>query len=81
MRGIQFRSSFNPKMNYSKIPMNQLIFGGRIGIDLQLYNSRTLSQEVFDYFCFKHFNELLMINCRMTKTCCNRTLQHPKNEQ
>ena len=33
---------FNPKINAWKIPVNQLIFL-RIGIDLQLYYSRTLS--------------------------------------
>ena len=34
--------------------MNQLIFYGRISIDLQLYYSRTLSQELFKHMCIKN---------------------------
>ena len=37
--------------------MNQLIFQGRIGIDLQLYYGLTLSPEVFKHTRFKHFKE------------------------
>ena len=32
------------------MPVNQLIFTGIIGIDLQFYYSRTLLQEVFEHF-------------------------------
>ena len=37
-----------------KTPMNQLIFREEL-VDLQLYYSRTFSQEVFKHMCFKHF--------------------------
>ena len=37
--------------------LKQLIFYGRIGIDLRLYYSQNLSQEVFKHMCFKHFKE------------------------
>ena len=37
-----------------KTPVNQLIFRGEL-VDLQLYYSRTFSQEVFKHMCFKHF--------------------------
>ena len=37
--------------------LKQLIFQGRIGIDLRLYYSQNLSQEVFKHMCFKHFKE------------------------
>ena len=39
------------------ITVNLLIFQGRICIDLQLYYSQTLSQEVFKHMCFKHLTE------------------------
>ena len=32
------------------MPVNQLIFKGIIGIDVQFYYSRTLLQEVFEHF-------------------------------
>ena len=35
-------------------PMNQLIFREEL-VDLQLYYSRTFSQDVFKHVCFKHF--------------------------
>ena len=35
-------------------PVNQLIFREEM-VDLQLYYSRTFSQEVFIHMCFKHF--------------------------
>ena len=35
-------------------PVNQLIFREEL-VDLQLYYSRTFSQEVFKHMCFKHF--------------------------
>ena len=38
-----------------KTPVNQLIFREEL-VDLQLYYSRTFSQEVFKHMCFKHFN-------------------------
>ena len=44
-------------INASKITVNQLIFLGRIGIDLHFYYSQTLSQEFFKNVCFKHFKE------------------------
>ena len=44
-------------INASKITVNQLIFWGRIGIDLHFYYSQTLSQEFFKHVCFKHFKE------------------------
>ena len=37
-----------------KTPVNQLIFREEL-VDLQLYYSRTFSQEVFKHMCFKHF--------------------------
>ena len=37
-----------------KTPVNQLIFREEL-VDLQLYYSRTCSQEVFKHLCFKHF--------------------------
>ena len=37
-----------------KTHVNQLIFGEKL-VDLQLYYSRTFSQEVFKHMCFKHF--------------------------
>ena len=38
-----------------KTPMNQLIFREEL-VDLQLFSSRTFSQDVFKHMCFKHFN-------------------------
>ena len=37
-----------------KTPVNQLIFREEL-VDLQLYYSRTFSQEVFKHMCFKYF--------------------------
>ena len=37
-----------------KTPVNQLIFREEL-VDLQLYYSRTFSQEVFKHMCLKHF--------------------------
>ena len=37
-----------------KTPVNQLIFTEEL-VDLQLYYSRTFSQEVFKHMCFQHF--------------------------
>ena len=37
-----------------KTPVNQPIFSEKL-VDLQLYYSRTFSQEVFKHMCFKHF--------------------------
>ena len=37
-----------------KTSVNQLIFREEL-VDLQLYYSRTFSQEVFKHMCFKHF--------------------------
>ena len=37
-----------------KTPVNQLIFREEL-VELQLYYSRTFSQEVFKHMCFKHF--------------------------
>ena len=37
-----------------KTSVNQLIFREEL-VDLQLYYSRTFSQEVFQHICFKHF--------------------------
>ena len=39
---------------FLKTPVNQLIFREKL-VDLQLYYSRTFSQEVFEHMCFKHF--------------------------
>ena len=46
----------NQKINAPKIPANHMIFYGRIGVDLQLYYSRTLLQEVFKHF--KHVSNI-----------------------
>ena len=40
---------------FLKTPVNQLIYREEL-VDLQLYSSRTFSQEVFKHMCFKHFN-------------------------
>ena len=37
-----------------RTPVNQLIFREEL-VDLQLYYSRTFSQEIFKPMCFKHF--------------------------
>ena len=37
-----------------KTPVKQLIYREEL-VDLQLYYSRTFSQEVFKHMCFKHF--------------------------
>ena len=47
-----------------KTPVNQLIFREEL-VDLQLYYSRTFSQEVFKHMCFKHF--------KARKYCYDRT--------
>ena len=49
--------TLNQKINAPKIPANHMIFYGRIGVDLQLYYSRTLLQEVFKHF--KHVSNIL----------------------
>ena len=51
----RFYDNFKPKINTSKIPVNHLIFQGRIGKDLQLYYNQTIPQQVFKHVSSKHF--------------------------